>query len=629
MSGVEVATGGVESVAPPYLLEAQAVTAELGSDASTGLSGTEAARRLAEVGPNAIKGDRAPSVWAVAASQLRDPMNIMLVVVAVASFLIAQLTTGFLVAVLVALNVVLGTGQDLKARASVDALAKLQVPRSRVLRDGAIEVIEAGGIVPGDIVQLEAGDLVPADGRILRSATLEVQEAALTGESAPVSKDAAVLTGPEVTLGDRANMLFQNTSVTRGTAAVVVTATGMQTEMGRIATMLASVDRTVSPLQRELNGLTRVIGIFAWAAVAVIVIVGFARGISVEDVLLLGVAMAISAIPTGLPTFVQALLAQGAKQLADARAIVKNLADVETLGATSAINSDKTGTLTLNEMMVSVIYSDGAWFEVDGNGYAKEGAIRSAAGVPVPDFTRLAYGMSLCSDALVGDDGSVVGDPTEAALVVLSAKLGVDAAETRRVYPRLAEIPFDSDYKFMATFHRIVLDGEERLVELVKGGPDVVLARCATAPTSGALVPIADVRDELLAANERMGARGLRVLAFAVRVLDAGDEAAMAADPMSLADGLTFAGMVGIIDPLRPEAKAAVAVALGAGIDVRMITGDHAVTAQAIGEDLGLGPGAVSGAELAKLSDEELTERLPNLHVFGRVTPKTNCGSHG
>ncbi|QEO09753.1 cation-translocating P-type ATPase [Protaetiibacter larvae] len=622
MSDTEVSAGDVASEVEPYLLDAQAVVASLGSDAAVGLDDEEAARRLGTAGPNQITGDRAPSVWAVAASQLRDPMNIMLVVVSVASFLIAQLATGLLVAVLVVLNVVLGTGQDLKARASVDALAKLQVPRSRVLRDGRTDVIEASGIVPGDIVQLEAGELVPADGRVLRSATLEVQEAALTGESAPVSKDAGVLEGPEVALGDRSNMLFQNTSVTRGTATMVVTATGMQTEMGRIATMLASVNRTPSPLQRELNGLTRVIGIFAWAAVAVIVIVGFARGISVEDVLLLGVAMAISAIPTGLPTFVQALLSRGAKQLADARAIVKNLADVETLGATSAINSDKTGTLTLNEMMVSVIYSDGAWFEVEGTGYAKAGAIRSAAGVAVPDFTRLAYGMSLCSDALVGDDGTVVGDPTEAALVVLSAKLGVDAAETRRVYPRLAEIPFDSDYKFMATFHRIRLDGEERLVELVKGGPDVVLARCATAQASGALVPVAEVRDELLAANERMGGRGLRVLAFAVRVLEPGDEATIASDPMALADGLAFAGMVGIIDPLRPEAKDAVAVALAAGIDVRMITGDHAVTARAIGEDLGLGPGAVSGAELARMSDEELTARLPELHVFGRVTPE-------
>jgi Ca2+-transporting ATPase len=262
---------------------------------------------------------------------------------------------------------------------------------------------------------------------------------------------------------------------------------------------------------------------------------------------------------------------------------------------------------------------------VTGEGYAKVGAITSVAGAPVPDFSRLALGLALDTDAVVGDDGSVVGDPTEAALVVLAAKIGVDVEETRRAYPRLAEVPFDSDYKFMATFHRITLDGAEHVVELVKGAPDVVLARCSMSggPLSGSQVPIAEAGAGIADANERMGEQGLRVLAFASRLIE--DDAALATmetDPMSLTRDLAFAGMAGIIDPLRAEAKGAVEVALAAGIDVRMITGDHAVTAQAIGQSLGLGPGAISGAELRQLSDDELRRRLPELHVFGRVSPE-------
>ena len=622
MSISEKPAGAAVEATPPYLRSAAEVVHDVDTDVTSGLSVQGAAERLTTHGPNQITAEKPPS--AVAIAQLRDPMNIMLVAVTVVSLLIGQVSTAILVGLLVLLNVALGTRQELKARASVDALAKLQVPQSRVLRGGNVTLIAAVEVVPGDVVRVEAGDIVPADGRIVASATLETQEAALTGESAPVSKDAAVLPGPEVAVGDRSNMLFQNTSVTRGTGTMVVTATGMQTQMGQIATMLTSVKRTRSPLQKELDSLTRVLGTIAWTAVAFIVVVGLIRDLPIEDVLLLGTAMAISAIPTGLPTFVQAMLSYGAKQLAEAKAVVKNLTDVETLGATSAINTDKTGTLTMNQMMVSTIYAGGSWFTVDGEGYRKSGAIRSVAGRPVPDFTRLAYGLVLDSDATVSDDGAVVGDPTEAALVVLAAKLGVDADETRRSYPRLAAVPFDSEYKFMATFHRVQVDGADYLIELVKGGPDVVLARCTQAggPLSGTQVPIEQERPGIEAANRQMGEKGLRVLAFAARVLDDADERAIAQDPMTFTQGLSFVGMAGIIDPLRTEAKGAVQTALDAGIDVRMITGDHAVTAHAIGETLGLGAGALSGTELQAMSDDALRARLPELHVFGRVSPE-------
>ena len=609
---------------PPYALAADEVVAAAGSDASSGLAGTEAAARLSSYGPNEIATEQPPSTWVVASLQMRDPMNIMLVAVVVVSLLIGEVSTGIIVALLILLNVGLGTRQELTARASVDALAKMQVPQARVVRDGDVTLVPATEVVPGDIVHVEAGDIVPADGRIVRSATLEAQEAALTGESAPIPKDSGALGSAEVALGDRTNMLFQNTSVTRGTGTLVVTATGMQTQMGQIATMLTSVTRTRSPLQRELDSLTKVLGVIAWGAVAVIVVAGLIRGMPGQDLLLLGTAMAISAIPTGMPAFVSGLLSLGARQLADAKAVVKNLTDVETLGATSAINTDKTGTLTLNQMMVSTLYASGSWFTVEGEGYRTTGAIRSVAGVPVPDFTRLGLGLALDSDAVVGDGGAVIGDPTEAALVVLAAKLGVDAEETRRAYPRLTEVPFDSEYKFMATFHRVPVDGVEHVIELVKGAPDVVIARCSQAggPLSGSQVPIAQARDGIEEANERMGKKGLRVLAFAARLVADDELATMTDDPMALTQGLSFVGLSGIIDPLRTEAKSAVKTALTAGIDVRMITGDHAVTAHAIGEELGLGPGAVSGAELQALTDEELKQRLPELHVFGRVTPE-------
>ncbi len=606
-----------------YIHDATAVVTELGTDTRTGLTSDEATVRQARYGPNVIASAPGPSAWAIALRQLRDPMNLMLVAVVVVSLVISEIPTAIVVAVLVVLNVVLGTRQELKARASVDALAKMQTPQARVLRDGAVVALDATDLVPGDIVALEAGDIVPADGRLIASTTLETQEAALTGESTPIAKDAGTLDTADAPLGDRSNMVFQNTSVTRGTATVVVTETGMHTEMGRIATMLSAVAPSKSPLQRELDSLTKVLGVIAWTAVAIIVVIGVIRGQDVTTLLLLGISMGVSAIPTGLPTFVQAMLAYGARQLAEAKAVVKNLTDVETLGATSAINSDKTGTLTMNQMTVRSLYFRGRWFTVDGVGYGKTGAITHVAGEPVPDFTLLAYGLCLDSDAVVSDSGEVVGDPTEAALVVLAAKMGVDAPLTRRTYPRVAEVPFDSAYKFMATFHHLPVDGTTTFLEVVKGGPDVVLDRCATAfRPDGSRVPIDEVRDELVAANRDMSEKGLRVLAFAARPLDSGEEDAVGRDPMSFVENLTFVGMVGIIDPLRPEAVESVRIAHEAGIEVRMITGDHAITASAIGAELGLGPGAIGGAELQAMTDTELGAALPHLHVFGRVTPQ-------
>ena len=306
--------------------------------------------------------------------------------------MVGQIPTGIFVLGLVTFNVVMGSAQELKAQASVDALAQMQVPHARVRREGAVEEIESTQVVPGDIALLEAGDIVPADGRIVTSASLELQEAALTGESAPVAKEGTSVLSAETVLGDRTNLVFQNTQVTRGSATIVVTATGSATEMGRIADMVTSTERQRSPLQKELDGMTKVFGTVAWLAVAVIAVFGIARGQSFDTVALLCISTAIASIPVGLPTFVQAMLSSGAQRLAESKAVVKSLADVETLGGTTVINSDKTGTLTLNQMTATTMLAGGDWFQVEGGGYRKSGAILGVAGSELPDFRRLALG---------------------------------------------------------------------------------------------------------------------------------------------------------------------------------------------------------------------------------------------
>ncbi|WP_062378613.1 cation-translocating P-type ATPase [Demequina pelophila] len=589
----------------------------------TGLSGQQVTARRATYGPNELTAAAPATFWQMALCQLADPMNLMLLAVTVISAVIGQGSTAVLIGLLVVFNVWSGASQERKAQASVDALATMQVPQVRALRDGALTSIPAPELVPGDVIELEAGDIVPADARIVRANALETQEAALTGESAPIEKSADALPDPATGLGDRRSMLYQNTSVTRGTATALVVATGMATEMGAIATMLSSVERVQSPLQKELGRLTRIIGAVAWGAVAVIVVAGLARGQAFADVMFLGTAVAISAIPTGMPTFVQGLLSWGASRLAESKAVIASLNDVETLGATSAICSDKTGTLTMNEMMARSVWVGGETFTVDGAGYSFDGRVRRSQGDEVPLGAPIAYALALPNDATVSPDGVVVGDPTEAAFVVLAEKLGVDVPEIKRRFPREAEVPFDSDYKFMATFHHVQWQGERRMICIVKGAPDVLLARSATAFVAGRTqVPITDLADDVTEEIEHRSSQGLRTLALALRLIDADQEEAAVADPMAAVRDLAFVGVVGIVDPLRPEAKVAVDEAHAAGIAVRMITGDHVVTATAIGRELSLPGDGIAGADFAAMTDAQVDARLDRLSVFGRVTPQ-------
>ena len=521
-----------------------------------------------------------------------------------------QLGTGVLLILLTLFNAVMNLRQEGQAAASVAALQKMTVIQARVRRDGQLAEIPAGQLVPGDIVAIEAGDVVPADGRLLKAATLEADESALTGEGLPVAKGTEPVKGAGTPLGDRADMVYMNTSVTRGAGEFVVTATGMATEVGHISGMLAEEQDVKTPLARQMDRLEEQILVIAGIALVASMALNLARGETFLAVFDAAVAFAIAAIPVGLPTVVTTILAWGTEQLAKAGAIMKRLASTETLGSTSAINSDKTGTLTLNQMTAVAMTAAGRRYAVEGKGYSTAGRITRAAGEADIGLDEFLLPMVLASDAVVRD-GELIGDPTEGALVVLAAKGGINAVSTRERYPRVAELPFDAAYKLMATFHRMKsASGREVIRCFVKGAPDQLLARAATVADAGAGPAQADgeFRRRYLAENQRLGEQGLRVIATARKDFD---PAAFdpGADLLPLVTGLELLALAGIVDPPRPTARASIATAKKAGIRVRMITGDYAVTAAAVAGQLGIDGAVLTGAEFGAMSDEEALQR--------------------
>jgi P-type Ca2+ transporter type 2C len=493
--------------------------------------------------------------------------------------------------------------------------------KAHVRRGGQAADIASEELVPGDIVSFEAGDKIPADGRLLVAATLEIEEAALTGESVPVPKSLDPVAGDDVPLGDRVDMAYMNSTVTRGRGEMVVTATGMQTEVGHISGMLSQVQEEKTPLTRQLDQLTVLLTIMASAALVLVIILGLIRGESFDDLFLIGISLAIAAIPTGLPAVVTTVLSLGTQALAAKGAIVKRLRSVETLGSTSAICSDKTGTLTLNQMTARQLVVAGRRYSVDGEGYSTTGNILRTWGDSDTDLEPFLMPMALANDGSV-HDGEIVGDPTEAALVVLAAKGGLDVDETRRLYPRIAEVPFDSDYKFQATFHELEDDGRKVVRCYVKGAPDVLLARSSQARNvDGTAIPIDDYRDRVMEENDRLAGEGLRVLAVASKDFDPAsfDRNAELLDQVQ---GLTLLALVAIVDPPRKEARDAIARCRDAGIRARMITGDHVTTAGAIAKQLGIEGRALSGTEFRALSDEELDAQVEEIGVVARVAPE-------
>src|SRR6476469_7089432 len=511
--------------APTWHVRSSAdVVAELGVEPAAGLSGEEAAARLTRYGPNKFAETKAEPRWHAFLRQYRDPMQIVLVGAGVISiYPVKETGTGIMILLLTLLNAVLGLNQEGKAAAAVAALAKMMIIKARVRRDGALAQLPAEQLVPGDIVEIEAGDLVPADGRVLSAATLEVAEAALTGESLPVGKGVEPVADPEAPLGDRTDMVYMNTNVTRGTGSFIVTSTGMATEVGHISGMLQRQDDSKSPLTMQLEKLTKQLVTIAALALVTSIVLNMARGQSFTEVFTVAVAFAIAAIPTGLPAVVTTILSRGTRLLADANAIVKRLRSTETLGATSAICSDKTGTLTLNHMTATELALPGRRYTVSGSGYSTEGQIKHVAGEPEVPLEQFMFPLALACDAVLTDAGEMIGDPTEGALVVLAEKGGVALTLTRDRYPRVAELPFDTAYKLMATFHRMTDEtGRDVIRCFVKGAPDQLLARSGSHLDPSLEIATADdaFRDRYMAENERLARQGLRVMATARRDFD-------------------------------------------------------------------------------------------------------------
>jgi P-type Ca2+ transporter type 2C len=601
-----------------------AVAQELRVEPEHGLDAEEVRRRLDEHGPNRLAAGKKESAFAAFIRQYQDFMQIVLLAAAVINLIVTvDVGTSLVLAGLTVFNAVVGLRQESKAEESVRALAQMLKTIARVRRDGVAIEIDAEQLVPGDIVLMEAGNLVPADGRLTVAATLEIEEAALTGESLPTSKSVDAVLGDDVPLGDRHCMAYMNTSVTRGRGEMIVTGTGMNTEIGHIAHLLAGTTAGKTPLQKQLDSLSKIIATIAGIALVLVVLLGLLRGEAFDTLFITGVALAVAAIPTGLPAVVTALLSIGTREIARRHAIVKRLPAVETLGSTSAICSDKTGTLTLNKMTARELVIPGQnRFTVTGEGYQTTGEIKHVGGGAM-DLDPYLLPMILCADAVL-DGPNLIGDPTEGALIVLAAKNGLDIEETRHTYPRVAEVPFDSDYKFMATFHKMIGARGEPVVRCyVKGAPDVLIARSGSyREPDGAILPITDDnRTIAVAANDRIAAAGERVMVVAQRDFDPStfDPGANLIDQVR---DLTLLAMVGIVDPPRPEAKAAIAECRSAGIRVRMITGDHATTAGAIALELGIEGRAITGTQFAAMTDEELLDQLPQIGVVARVAPE-------
>ncbi|MFK4023339.1 cation-translocating P-type ATPase [Streptomyces albogriseolus] len=596
-----------------YAREATDVADLLGVAPATGLTTAEAERRAADHGANELAEPARRPQWLRLLDQFRSWLIGILLAAAVVAGVIGEIKDAVVITVVLFVNAVIGYAQERRAERSLEALRRMLVAVARVRRDGRVLNIPAGALVPGDIVLLEAGDRVPADGRLTVAVSVEAAEAALTGESHPVAKTTAPAVGEgegEAPVAERTAMLFMNTVLTRGRAEMIVTATGMHTAVGAIAEELRTGGDAPSPLQIQMDSLGRRLALVSGAAVSAYVLVSLVRGEPLADLALRAVALAVAAIPEGLPAVLALTLALGVYRMARRGAIVKRLASVEALGSATVVCSDKTGTLTMNEMTTRALWVAGRRYDVTGEGYDTAGTVRAAEGQPVPDLRDAVLPFALCNDARPGAEG-MTGDPTEAALLVLAAKAGLDTGLHTRT-PRVGEIPFDPAAKYMATFH----PGPHGSVHVhAKGAVDVLLDRCTHLMTDQGPAPLtAERRREVFDVARQMGEEGLRVLGAATAVSDRPDTGQVT--------GLTLTAVAGITDPPRPQARDAVALAQAAGVTVKMITGDHADTATAIARELGITGDVVTGAELTRMGEQDLADRVEGIGVFARVAPE-------
>ena len=585
--------------------EIEKVLSHFETNQTTGLETNQIEERKAKFGPNKLKEKKKKTTLQRFLDQFKDVMILILIASAIVSFVVVcveknwgELFEPALIVLIVILNAIMGVVQESKAEKALDALQNMSAPHARVIRNGEEKVIDASELVPGDIIKLEAGDFIPADARLIMSTSLKCEESALTGESVPSEKDATAIIDEKAPLGDRSNMVFSGCSVTYGTAVAVVTATGMDTEMGKIANLLSGEGDTQTPLQKKLANLGKYLGFVALAACGIIFIVGIVNGIPVLEIFMTAVSLAVSAIPEGLPAIVTIVLSIGVQRMVKRNALIRRLPAVETLGSASIICSDKTGTLTQNRMTLVKTFIDGEKDTVDISDSNSD------------DVKKLLMYGTLCCDGSVvftEDKEQHIGDPTETAIVYAAHKSGMPKEELNTTYPRLGGIPFDSDRKLMSTINEI--DG--KYVVIVKGAFDMMAERC-----------IKGDLDTAKQITESMSENALRVLAVGYKVIDS-IPAELASE--DLENGLTFMGLVGMIDPPREEAKAAVATCRQAGIKPVMITGDHVVTASAIARELGIlleGDLAITGAQLDAMTDRELDEQVEKISVYARVSPE-------
>ncbi|GAA4219608.1 cation-translocating P-type ATPase [Actinocatenispora rupis] len=592
-----------------------------GVDVNVGLPPERAAELLDANGPNALPEEEPTPRWRRFLDQYRSYMQVILLAAAVVSLLITQWGTAALLFALTVLNALVGLRQEGKAESAMNALRSMTRTTARVRRGGTDREVPADQLVVGDVVLIAAGDQVPADGRVVAAHALEIDESSLTGESAPVAKEVGALFGERLVPGDQTNMAFINTPVTRGSGVMIVTATGASTELGRISGMLSTTVPEQTPLTRELNRLTLWIAAAAGLTMIVMFVLGRSRGEAWDTLFISAVALAIAAIPEALPTVTQTILSLGGVELAGRNAIVKDLPSVETLGFTSAINADKTGTLTMNQMTVVEVLDPTDRYTVSGEGYSLDGGVQHAAGSTATiEDAVLPY--LVANDARLAD-GQVVGDPTEAALLVLGHKAGIDVEATRTALPRVAVLPFDPAYKLMATFNEAVDGIGRRVVRcFVKGAAPAVMARTATALSGGRSIAWdADLADRAQRNLERMAAAGQRVMAAATRDIDP-SRFDPNGDLLGYVSGLRITSLVGMVDPPRAESRAAVADAHAAHIRVRMVTGDDVTTGAAIAKQVGIPGEAILGTDFAALSDTERLAHIDGIGVVGRVTPE-------
>ena len=620
-----------------YLKTALEVEKELNTSLKVGLSSSEVKQRLEKIGPNQLKEGKKRTVWHMLIDQFKDVLIIILLASAVISVLLGEVTDAIVIGIIVILNAILSVLQEYRAEKSLDALKKMTVPETLVMRDGKQKKIKSTQLVPGDLVLLESGDRIPADLRLVEVTDLSIQEAILTGESEPAEKNnREIVSKEEVSLGDRLNIAYMGTTVIAGRGRGIVVATGMDTEMGQIASMLQEQKKELTPLQKKLNQVGKNLGIIILFVIAIVVLLGCLRGIPFFDMFLTGISLAVAAVPEGLPAVVTIVLALGVQQMIKKNAIIRRLPAVETLGATTVICSDKTGTLTQNQMTVQKLVLVDREIEVEGVGYQPFGQFRQNNQYIQPSddqaISLLLKAATLCNNSYLkqneeNNQWEIIGDPTEGALVVVAAKAGYQKEGLENKYPRLRELPFDSERKRMSTVHRTP-EGNEIL--FVKGAPDQIIERCSSfRSNSKEKAWSQSLKGKIAEQNKKLASEALRVLAVAYREINSQEKEYIKENKKlnieKTESELTFLGLVAMIDPPRKEAKEAVKTCRKAGIRPIMITGDYSLTAQAIADQIGiyqLGDRIITGSELEKMPQEELEKVVMKTTIFARVSPR-------